>query len=200
MKKTVTISLDRMALVVEGANEKELLENAKKELIKQLGIKFPNFTYNINDADALSLEDAFPGTIVENAQGQKGIITYVNPSRKRPLNVTFAGGITYEMIPQGLKLSNATFEEARYIRPSMNVNIMRTPGELMNGAKEHTTVNIWYEGDSAYLKNKGEIFELVIGKTTRTKYPAYIVNGCGRSFSLTENQLHLLKKTKEEVE
>jgi len=178
MAKTITIQLDSMSFVVDGTSNEELLENAKREMMKQLSIKFPHFSYEISDADVLSLENAHPGVIVKDSKGKLGIITSVNPKNKRPINVTFKGSISVAGTPQCFKLDNSTFDKARSVRPDYQTDD-------------------WYEGDSGYLKNKTDLIEVVVGKKVRGKYLVFMINNAGKGFQLTDQQLKgLLKDNK----
>lgn len=182
MKKKITITLRPISVVVEGKDERELLENAKRSLIEQLNQYFPPYSYSINDADALDFSNVTPGMIVQDNRKTLGIITAVN---EKTINVALAGGRLVQASPQLFQPSDATFEEARSRRITNDVT------------KE---MNIWREGDSGYMKSKYGIDPVVVGKKPVKKYKLFIVNGGGRHFSVTEDQLHaFMKEEKEEI-
>ena len=180
--KTVTLTLASATFVVEGNNDKELLENAKKAMAEQLlNREFPHITYSITDLDSLTFDKVYAGQIVEtDKDGTLGIVTGVN---KKTINVTLINHRNISGAPQFFKTSKATFEEARSKRDE--------------GYKK---INFWSEGYSGYFKNHEGIHEVVVGKMTRGKTKLHIVN-TRKYFSVSENQLEsLLKDEKAELE
>ncbi|WCK57516.1 hypothetical protein PP175_25965 (plasmid) [Aneurinibacillus sp. Ricciae_BoGa-3] len=169
MEKSVTITLSPMTFVVKGKTNEELVENAKQAMLEQLQKQFPSIAVSINDANVLTDEQATPGTIVATKEGI-GIITALN---EKTINVTLTAHRMVQGAPQAFKLSTATFEEARSKRADwMKPN--------------------WSEGDTAYLKNKGNIEEVVVGKKSGSKFKVYIINGGGVHYTLTEQQMNAI--------
>lgn len=179
MKKAITITLDPITVVIEGKTDKELLENAKIEMIKQIQIQFPHFSYSVDSADALTFENSHEGSIVETKEGAFGIITGVN---KKSINVTLTGGRSMQGAPQYYKLSDVSFEKARSKR------MMHSLTNTGDGKVSEFFME-WSEGETGYLKVKDGIKEVVIGKKAGSKYSVYIVNGKGAKYTLTEAQL-----------
>lgn len=178
-QKIVALTLASTTFTVEGSNEKEWLENAKKALVDQLVAgKFPHITYSINDADVLTFENVFPGMIVETTQsGDKGIVTAVN---KKTIHVKLKIRGEVSGTPQAFKRSTATFEEVRLRRESY-------------------MKDTWTEGDTGYIKTTNGIREVVVGKASGTKAKLFVINE-NRSISLTENEMNKsLKEEKEEI-
>ena len=179
MNKTVTFTLQPVSVNATGATQEELLENAKKELIKQLEGKFPSYSYSVNDTDSLTFDTVKIGLIVETKDGDKGIVTALN---KKTINVTLTGGRNVQGAPQAFKKSDATFEEAR-------------------SKRESSIGEDFYEGHSGYLKTNDGIKEVVLGKSSGAKYKLYPVNGEGGFYTLNIAQIKsFLKDTKEESE
>lgn len=174
--KTVTLTLVTTSYKVEGKNNEELLENAKKAMAKQLsnGI-FPQITYGIHHSDVLSFDSVFAGQIVESLEGKPGIVTGVN---KKTIHVTYVNHISVSNSPQVFKSSDASFEQARSKRSEIDKKI-----------------NYWAEGYSGYIKTADGIHEIVVGKTIRGKVKLHIV-GTKRYFPLSENEI--LKHLKDE--
>jgi hypothetical protein len=178
MQKQLTFHLNPVTVIVTGATEKELIENAKKAVIFQMQLKFPKFQCSISDLSALTLETAFPGMIVEDSKdGILGIVTSIGKNR---LYVTLTGNRDVSGDARLFKKSNASFEEAR-------------------SRREDFMKNLWTEGDSCYGKVNGEIKELVVGKKVGKKWQLWIINGDGKGISITESQLSLLKEEKSEI-
>lgn len=179
MRKTVTISLKEISVVVDGENDKELLANAKKAVVEQINTKFPSCTYSISGVGALSFETAYPGTIVSDNNGDLGIVTGVN---QKTINVTLTGGRGVYGAPNLFSVSEATFEEARSKRRNFNIENVTTG--------ESSSLNCgWYEGDTGYLKVKDNERQVVVGKKAGKKYKLYLINEKGASYTVTEEQL-----------
>ncbi|MEK5217725.1 hypothetical protein [Psychrobacillus sp. FSL H8-0487] len=173
--RTVTLTLASASFVVDGKNDNELIENAKKAMAEQLakGV-FPQITYSITDVGSLTFENVYAGQIVEREDdGTLGIVTGVNT---KTIHVTLINHRSLSTRPQYFKESKATFEEARSKRD-----------------ESYKKMNFWTEGYSGYLKNKDGIHEVVVGKMTRGKAKLHIVN-TRRYFSVPEDQLELLLK------
>lgn len=190
MKKAITITLSPISVVVEGNTDKELIENAKTEIIKQMELKFPHFSYAVDSADALTLQNVFEGAIVETKEGAYGIITGVN---KKTINVTLTGGRGVQGAPQAFKSSDISFEKARSKRR------MHSLTNSEDGIKSEFLME-WSEGETGYLKAKDGVKEVVIGKKAGKKRYVYIVNGKGARFTLTDAQLEsFLKDERSEI-
>jgi hypothetical protein len=170
MTKAVTLDLSPLTLIVQGKDKKELLENAKKAFIEQLAKKFPAITYSINDADALTIDIIQIGQIVECEKG-KGI---VKGKTKNRVSVTLSNSHSFSADPGYFKRCSATFEEVRSRRP-----------DFMK--------DIWFEGQSAYLKTRDKIVEVIVGKMNKN-VKLYVVGGNGVHYSVPEEQLNRLLK------
>ncbi|MDX1699618.1 MAG: hypothetical protein R3250_03320 [Melioribacteraceae bacterium] len=178
--KLVTLTLATASFLVNGETDKELLENAKKAMAEQLSRgDFPQITYGINDPNALTFDNVLPGLIVESKDGKVGIVTGVN---KKTINVTYNNHVSVQGSPHLFKKSDVPFEQARSKRRDASI-----------------TVDMWMEGESGYLNNKGEIHKVVIGKTTRDKTKVHVVNSSS-SYSIPEKNLsHFIKDELEQV-
>ena len=171
-KKSVTLTLAPISFVVEGNNDKELLEQAKKAMAAQLVTgKFPYITFNVDDADALTLDTVFAGQVVESHDGNVGIVVAVN---KKNIKVTYTGHRTVSGPPQLFKPSTACFEEVRSKRTSY-----------------HKEAGYWDEGYSGYLKTNEGIHEVVVGKMTRGNIKLHVIN-TKKFLSTNENRLRLI--------
>lgn len=177
MEKLVSLTLNTASFLVKGANDKELLENAKKAMIEQLqNGQFPSITYGINDADSLTFNNVLPGMIVESTSDRKlGIVTGVN---KKTINVTYKNFISVQGNPNLFKLSNATFEEARSERDKIRIED-----------------GFWDTGYSGYLHNNGNIYEVVVGKITKGKAKVHVVNSSS-VYAVPEDKLSSFIKDK----
>lgn len=172
--KLVTLTLASASFVVEGNTDKELLENAKKAMAEQLTTgKFPHITYSINDANALSFDNVLPGKIVESKDGNVGIVTGVN---KKTIAVTYTNHRSVLGPPENFKASDIPFEQARSKRKHSSIE-----------------TDFWYEGNSGYFKNKGEVHEVVIGKISRGKAKVHVVN-TSSAYSIPEDKLSFFIK------
>jgi hypothetical protein len=170
--KTVTMTLNPISVKVEGNTKEEILQNAKREIIKQLEKQFPHFSYSVSEGEVLTMDKARIGTIVEDDKGNIGIITGVN---QKTISVIYNDDRHVQGSPQLFKLSAATFEEARSKRP-----------EWM---KE---TNMWSQGNTGYLKNNGEFIPVVIGKSKGNKYKLYTINNDSKFYTIVESQLKSL--------
>jgi len=173
-KQTVTLTLSSMSFVVEGTNTEEMVAQAKLAMAQQLkdGV-FPSLTYSLNDENALSLNTVSSGLIVESNDGKLGIVTAVN---KKTIAVTYKNGVSVTGSPQMFKTSDATFEDARSVRP-----------------ESYKTSELWFEGSGGYMKNKEEIHEIVVGKISRGKAKLHIVN-TNRLFTVKEEDISFYLK------
>lgn len=174
MKKRVTLQIE-VSVIAEGDTEVNLLANAEKKVVEQMKERFPRYTYRISDEDGLTLEEALPGMIVEADNGSIGIIYERKPNRKFPIGVVLSSGKKIDCMPDILKKSSATFEEAKSKRV--------WPDE-------------WVEGNAGYFKTKNDIVEVIIGKCTKSVTEAYIIND-GRYYKLNAVQVKRLSDEKQ---
>jgi hypothetical protein len=156
-EKSVTLTLDSITFKVNGNSTEELVQNAKIALAEQLSSgKFPSVTYSIGDANALSIETAYAGLIVESNDGKIGICTAVN---KKTIHVTYQNHISVAGSPTIFKASSAKFEEARSKRRDADKKL-----------------NWWSEGFTGYLKTGEGIIPVVVGKTKGGKTRLEVIN------------------------
>lgn len=179
LEKTVTIILPAISVTVSGANENELLENAKLAVAKQLSDgDFPRLSYSINSSDSLTIDTVKEGMIVE-VDSKVGIVTAVN---KKNILVTYSSGITVQGPPTAFVQSTKSFDEARSRR-----------------LEHDKSISFWKLGDSGYLAHKGEVYEVVIGKMVRNKAKIHVVNG-DKGFTVDSDVLDkVIKDEKNEV-
>jgi hypothetical protein len=173
--KTLTFKFE-VSVQVDGTSEKERLENGKKAVIEKLqNGPFPSFSYTVTDGVALEPSEATSGTIVHLAElKEDGIIYGINP---KSVSIALQGGRHFTCKVAGLTKSSATAENFFVSRPDW----MKT-GDM------------GWEGYMGYLKVEGGKFvPVVIGKKKGAKTPAYIINGGGRHYPLSEkDMLHLV--------
>lgn len=186
---TLDITLDRVRVTVENGSEKEVLSRVQSAIIEEIAKKMPRFSYLFVNAEALTQETAMPGMLVEEISNSKnkGIVTSVN---QKTINVTFTGNRSVQGNACLFKLTNAPFEEVASFYKKFTVNETDSDGVHLNSTK----LDFYSEGNAGYLHNKGEITPVVIGKSKGSKYNLYIINGGGRFFTLTEEQMKLFFK------
>ena len=172
---TITINLKPMSFIVDGDTEEEMLENAKKEMVKELGVEFPYFTYSVNSEDVLKEEDAYIGTIVKDEKGNIGIISDIKYKNKMPVVVTMKKGLTVVGTYNAFKLSDKSFEDARYIRSK--------------GMKE-----VWNPGDTGYIRVDGIIREVIVGFKQKDQYLLYAINGKGIHYKVPDYRIDFVLK------
>lgn len=167
MEKKVVFHFNPISVVAKGKNEKELLENAKKEFIKQIQKEFPHFQYSFSDANALSLQTAKGGMIIETIEGEFGIITRTTAKK---VYAVLTGGRVVSANAEFFKESNKSFEQVRSKRK----------GEELG---------MFFEGDSGFLKVQDGKIAVVISNETKGKFKAYSVEKPGSFYTVTEQQL-----------
>lgn len=168
--KTVTLNLDAISVVVEGATKEQLLENAKQAVIQQLMQKFPHFSYSVNDVGALTFDTVQVGMIVESNDGHFGIITGVN---QKTINVCLTGNRIIQGSPTLFKKSDVSFEQARSKRPDWAIES-----------------KYFAEGTAGYLQVKeNQLVPVVIGKSRGAKIKFFTINSeKGTHYTITEEQ------------
>ncbi|WP_182102450.1 hypothetical protein [Niallia taxi] len=175
--KIVTLTLNPVTVEVKvkkNSSDHEIIEAAKKEVLKSLAVKFPGVTYTIGEENAITASNAQPGIIVETNDGEKGIITGVNA---KTIDVTLTGHRGLRGPHGAFKKSSAPFEEARSKRQKWQIES-----------------NEWLEGDSGYLDVQGNLVPVVVGKSKGKKYKLYTINSeKGAHYTVEENQLRFLK-------
>ncbi|WP_394555920.1 hypothetical protein C1N61_32595 (plasmid) [Priestia aryabhattai] len=170
----VILYLDPIEVVVEeGETVEELLENAKNATKEQIKEKFPRFQYSLVEPNALSMEKAKPGMVVE-VDGEVGIITVLN---RKNIKVVISGNRLINGSPEAFKLSDKTYKEAM------------VPRRIMEGMQDY-----FCEGDCGYISYNGEEIPVVIGKQVRGKYQLWNLEKLGVYYSLANEQLVKLFK------
>jgi hypothetical protein len=177
----VTINLS----VVKGISDQELVELAKKEFQKMVKVEIPKHRTSIVNGTALSAEDIKPGRLILNEKGEKAIITAYKPGNKYPIHAVVQGHRNYQ----------GTIGFYQKADPSTPVDDF-IEGKQLKGMDE------WYEGDTGYFVNSGEIIPVVFGKGTKTNYHAYIVghDAKGEYFTLKAPSLSRVFPTRKEAE
>ncbi|KJD42626.1 hypothetical protein [Paenibacillus terrae] len=173
--KSVTLSLE-VTVQVNGDDMEQLLAAAKQEVAEKIQTDFPrHFTYSITDGVVLSCEEAKPGKIVFVTDLKlHGVINGINKS-------------TYSVItPQGrynCKLAVLTDGELAI-------------EELLSFASRDEELKPeWFDGDVGFLKYRDEYIPVILGKKKSGKTPAYIINGNGKRFNLSDAHLKHLVDT-----
>lgn len=171
--KNVTFKLNEITVKADGLTDKEILENAKQELIKQLKENFPGFSYTVTDEDSLSFETVNCGDIVEGADGEVGIVYGINP---KTIEVMYTGGRAVKGHPSLFKKSDKHYLQARTQR-------MQGWGDTY-----------WIEGFTGHIKNKeGKLTPVVCCKSRGKDYKFYVINGGGRHYKVPEEKLRLIQ-------
>jgi len=165
----VILYLDPIEVIIEkGKTEEELIENAQKAAREQLKEKFPRLQYSVVDLNALSMEKAKPGMVVE-VDDEVGIITVVN---KKKIKVVISGNRIINGAPEAFKLSKKTYKEAM------------VPRRLAEGMED-----FYSEGNCGYIPYQGEKVPVVIGKEVRGSYKLWNLKKPGIGYELTQEQL-----------
>ncbi|NGY88285.1 hypothetical protein F6Y05_35335 [Bacillus megaterium] len=164
----VILYLDPIEVIVEkGKTVEETLENAKKATKEQLKERFSRFQYSLVELNALSMEKAKPGMVVE-LDGEVGIITVLN---RKNIKVIISGNRSINGAPEAFKLSNKSYKEAM------------VPRRVMEDMEEY------YEGDCGYILYQGEEVPVVNGKKVGNKYRLWSLKDLGYYFDFTKEQL-----------
>lgn len=171
--KTVTLTVS-LSVEVTGKDDKELLEKAKEAFVEKIKTEsFPRYSYTIADGEALSADEIKSGSIVYvSALKADGQIFGLNT---KTVSFVTKSGSRYNVAPGGLTKSKATIEDVFVARPDW----MRKDGHD-------------WEGYNGYLKVEDEYIPVLIGKKKGKTTPAYMINGGGRHYSLSESNLALL--------
>lgn len=163
MEKSVRLELDPISVVVnvnDGAKNPEVLELAKKALIKQLEEKFPYFKYLITEGKVIDDSDIFPGRIVKvKSSGDIGIIFEVKTGTKYPIHVTLPNNKLINFTKEALEKASGKMKVEKLIQGRDSIGIQ---------------LNEWMSGTTAFFVNGNEIIPVIINKA-RTKVKAYIV-------------------------
>lgn len=183
----VTLEVNPVSIkleVPENYTDKEILELAKKEYIKEISKKFPRVGYQISDGNTLSFDNVYLGQIVMD-RNRYGIVTKIN---KKTINVATQSGIF-----QGPPSCFGVVEDK--VKPESVL------WERTKGAKE---LDLWIEGNVGYLalKQDNKVVPVVIGKTTSAgNYHLYLVGkNTNKYYRLTQAQIkQFLFDTKKEA-
>ncbi len=180
--REVTVLMDVKEISVkfevnEKATDKEILEQAKKEYIKQISSKFPAVTYNISNGDTLDFSNVYVGKVVKDSpNGSYGVITKVNA---KTIYVSFQKGM--------LKGHPSAFEPAEE-----KIDAEKIMWERHESQKK---LDYWSVGDVAYLVDKKEnkIVPVVLAKTTGGKYQFFRINEkINTYYNLPESYLKIM--------
>lgn len=188
MEKSVQLTLQPITVTVnvkKGATDTETLELAKKELVNQLnGGSWPPITYAITDGVSMRLEECFGGQLVKFDGDAIGIITCVNTRNKFPVTVATTKGLV-----------NCTPVALQKLDKEINVTNFRNRPEYLRELRD------WPEGFVGYFVNKGEVFPVVLGKTTRNKTKVYVITTTaeGRYYSLDQSSMKRIFDTETEA-
>lgn len=175
---TVALEVKRVVLnlsVEDTATDKEILDLAKKEFLKQASTKFPGVTYSISDGDILDFSNVYVGKVVKDApNGSYGIVIKINP---KTIVVSFQKGL--------LKGHPSAFSPAEE-----KIN----PDKIMwERHKSHKDMGFWSDGNVAYLADKKEkkVVPVVLVKVTSGgKYQFFRINEKSNTYyNLPENYL-----------
>lgn len=163
MEKSVRIELDPISVVVnvnDEVKDSEVLELAKKAVIKQLEEKFPYFKYSITEGKVIDDLDVIPGRIVKmKSSGEIGIIFEVKPGTKYPISIALPNNKIIKCTKEALEKASGKIKVEKLIQGRDNLGIQ---------------LNEWLSGTTAFFVNGNEIIPVVINKA-RTKLKAYIV-------------------------
>ncbi|MCA1066041.1 hypothetical protein QTG56_25880 (plasmid) [Rossellomorea sp. AcN35-11] len=165
----------------------EVLELAKKELIKQMKEEFPKFRYRLADGEAMNLSEAGTGQLVKYKEKDEfAIITAVKPTTKHPIHVRSESG-SFKAVSNVFEL----VKDEKEVEEVLNKKLFKKQYDFM-----------WTEGDVGYFLNKGEASPVVIGGTTRGKTRVFNfgIKTDGRYYSLDEQSMKRIFETKEEAE
>lgn len=176
----VTINLS----VAKSISDEELVALAEKEFQKMVKENMPKHRTSIISGTALSAEEINPGRLILTDKGEKAIITAYKPGNKFPIQV----------VVQGHKSLQGTIAAFQKADPSLPVD------DFIEGKRFKDSD--WYEGDSGYFVNNGEIIPIVFGKGTKANYHAIIVGheAEGRYFQLKALSLSRVFPTRKEAE
>lgn len=185
MSKTVDVTIDLQPMTVtietDAPNEEDLLKKTKVALIEKIEEQFDMLSKTVVDRDALSMETVTAGQLVSVTTQDKGkeygFITAVN---KKTVDVAMSDGT----------ILNAP---AHFFQ---RVDVEDVTPFVWGRPLAARQADTWYEGNAAYLKTDEGTFPVVFGKTRSNKFRVYVINGGGRYFTLTPEQLKFVTETK----